>query len=130
VWQSFGYNVLVLGAGLDAIPANLYEAASIDGAGAWRRFRTVTFPMLTPALFFSMVMTLIGALQVFAQPYVLTKGGPGQSTNTMVLYLYQNGFQFDAIGYASAIGWVLFVVIMLITGLQFAGQRRWVNYDQ
>lgn len=130
VWQSFGYNVLVLGAGLDAIPPALYEAAALDGAGRWHRFRRVTLPMLTPALFFSTVMTLIGAMQVFSQPYILTRGGPGQSTNTMVLYLYQNGFEFDAAGYASAIGWVLFAIIMLITGLQFAGQRKWVNYDR
>jgi multiple sugar transport system permease protein len=130
VWQSFGYNVLVLGAGIDSIPSTLYEAASLDGAGRWQRFRSVTLPMLTPALFFAMVMTLIGALQVFAQPYILTKGGPGQSTNTVVLYLYQNGFEFDAAGYASAIGWVLFAVVMLITGLQFAGQKRWVTYDR
>ncbi|MFI1092477.1 carbohydrate ABC transporter permease [Streptomyces sp. NPDC020917] len=128
IWQSFGYNLIVLGAGLDAIEDNLYEAARIDGAGPLRRFFSVTLPMLSPALFFTSTMTLISAFQVFTQPQLLTGGGPGESTNTLVLYLYQNGFSFDRLGYASAIGWVLFAMIMIVTGVQFAGQRRWVHY--
>lgn len=131
LWQTFGYNLLILSAGLTGVPESLYEAAHIDGANRWVRFTRITLPMLTPSLFFTSIMTVIGGLQIFAQPYLLTnEGGPGQSTNTIVLYLYQSGFENDALGYASAIGWVLFVVVMLITGLQFAGQRKWVTYDR
>ncbi|WP_232667255.1 carbohydrate ABC transporter permease [Pseudonocardia sp. TRM90224] len=130
VWQSFGYNVIVLGAGIAAIPKEIVEAARVDGAGAWRRLRTIVVPMISPSLFFASIMTMIGAFQVFVQPQVLTAGGPGEATNTMVLHLYRNGFSFDMLGYASALAWVLFVIVMLITALQFVGQRRWVNYDQ
>jgi multiple sugar transport system permease protein len=130
VWQSFGYNVIVLGAGLTAIPREILEAARVDGAGAWRRLRSIVLPMISPSLFFASIMTMIGAFQVFAQPQVLTQGGPGEATNTMVLHLYRNGFSFDRLGYASALAWILFVIVMLITALQFAGQRRWVNYDK
>lgn len=130
VWQSFGYNVIVLGAGLAAIPKELIEAARVDGAGAWRRLRSVVLPMMSPSLFFASIMTMIGAFQVFVQPKVLTEGGPGEATNTMVLHLYRNGFSFDKLGYASALAWILFVIVMLITALQFVGQRRWVTYDK
>ena len=129
VWQGFGYNMLVFSAGLDAIPETILEAAAIDGAGPWRRFWSVTFPMMSPAIFFAMVMTLITSFQVFVQPYILTNGGPGVTTTTMVLYLYRTGFQFFNLGLASAVAWMLFVIIMLVTALQFVGQKRWVNYD-
>jgi multiple sugar transport system permease protein len=129
VWQGFGYNMLVFSAGLDAIPQSLHEAASIDGAGPLRRFWSVTLPMLSPSMFFAMIMTLITSFQVFVQPYALTAGGPGVATETMVLHLYREGFvQFD-LGTASTIGWFLFMIIMLVTALQFIGQRRWVHYD-
>ncbi|HEY0247027.1 MAG TPA: sugar ABC transporter permease [Gryllotalpicola sp.] len=130
VWQSFGYNVIVLSAGLGSIPREILEAARVDGTSPWSRLRHIILPMISPSLFFTMTMTLIGAFQVFVQPQILTQGGPGESTNTFVLYLYRNGFSFDKLGYASALAWVLFVVVMLITALQFAGQRRWVNYDK
>jgi len=129
VWQGFGYNMLVFSAGLDAIPETILEAAAIDGAGPWRRFWSVTLPMMSPAIFFAMVMTLITSFQVFVQPYILTNGGPGVTTTTMVLYLYRTGFQFFNLGLASAVAWMLFVIIMLVTALQFVGQKRWVNYD-
>jgi multiple sugar transport system permease protein len=129
VWQGFGYNMLVFSAGLDAIPQSLHEAASIDGAGPLRRFWSVTLPMLSPSMFFAMIMTLITSFQVFVQPYALTQGGPGVATETMVLHLYREGFvQFD-LGTASTIGWFLFMIIMLVTALQFLGQKRWVHYD-
>ncbi|WP_212612667.1 carbohydrate ABC transporter permease [Pseudonocardia hierapolitana] len=129
VWQGFGYNMLVFSAGLDAIPQSLHEAASIDGAGPLRRFWSVTLPMLSPSMFFAMIMTLITSFQVFVQPYALTAGGPGVATETMVLHLYREGFvQFD-LGTASTIGWFLFMIIMLVTALQFLGQKRWVHYD-
>ncbi|MCU1572338.1 MAG: transporter, permease protein [Micrococcaceae bacterium] len=129
VWQGLGYNIFVLGAGLSSINPALLEAARIDGAGAWQRFSRIIFPMLSPSLFFCTVMTIIGSFKVFTQPFLLTLGGPGQSTNTIVLYLYRNGFSFDKMGYASALAWVLFVIVMLITALQFSQQKRWVNYD-
>lgn len=130
VWQSFGYNVIVLSAGLGGIPKEILEASRIDGTSAFSRLRYVVLPMLSPSLFFCSTMTMIGAFQVFVQPLFLTQGGPGEATNTFVLYLYRNGFVFDRLGYASALAWILFVVVMLITALQFAGQRRWVNYDK
>jgi multiple sugar transport system permease protein len=129
VWQGFGYNMLVFSAGLDAIPQSLHEAASIDGAGPLRRFFSVTLPMLSPSMFFAMIMTLITSFQVFVQPYALTAGGPGVTTETMVLHLYKEGFQQFDLGTAATIGWFLFMIIMLVTALQFLGQKRWVHYD-
>ncbi|MBV9998505.1 MAG: sugar ABC transporter permease [Verrucomicrobia bacterium] len=129
VWQGFGYNMLVFSAGLRSIPRPLYEAAAIDGAKPWTRFRRITLPLLTPSIFFGMVMTFITSFQVFVQPYVLTAGGPGVSTTTVVYYLYNNGFQYFKMGYASAIGWVLFAVIMVATALQFGLQKRFVHYE-
>lgn len=129
VWQSFGYNVIVLSAGLGGIPKQILEASRVDGASAWNRLRHIVLPMISPSLFFAMTMTMIGAFQVFAQPQILTQGGPGEATNTFVLYLYRNGFVFDKLGYASALAWILFLIIMLITALQFLGQKKWVNYD-
>ena len=128
LWQGIGYNIIVLTAGLNAINPSLYEAAQIDGASALQRFIRITLPMLTPSIFFCTVMTVIGAFKVFTQPYTLTFGGPGTSTTTIVLYLYQNGFSYDKLGYASALAWVLFVLVMLITALQFSQQKR-VTYD-
>ena len=130
LWQVVGYNIVVLGAGLNNINPSVLEAARVDGTGPVQRFTKVIFPLLSPALFFCTVMTLIGAFKIFAQPYMLTKGGPGNSTTTIVLYLYNQGFSYDKLGYASAIAWVLFVIVMLITAVQFAGQKKWVNYDQ
>jgi multiple sugar transport system permease protein len=130
IWQGFGYNMLVFSAALDAVPTSLVEAAAIDGAGAGARFFRIVLPLMTPAIFFAVVLTLISAFQVFAQAYVLTGGGPGNTTTTLVLYLYEQGFQFYKLGLASAVAWVLFVIILLITVIQFIGQKKWVNYDQ
>ncbi|MBV9391677.1 MAG: sugar ABC transporter permease [Verrucomicrobia bacterium] len=129
IWQGFGYNMLVFSAGLRSIPPPLYEAAAIDGAKPWTRFWKITLPLLTPSVFFGMVMTFITSFQVFVQPYVLTAGGPGVSTTTVVYYLYNNGFQYFKMGYASAVGWILFAVIMAATALQFGFQRRLVHYE-
>ncbi len=129
VWQGFGYNMLVFSAGLDAINPNLYEAADIDGVSRWRQFWTITVPMLSPSMFFAAVLTMITSFQVFSQPYILTGGGPGAATQTMVMYMYQKGFQFYSLGMASAISTVLLTIIVLVTGLQFLGQRRFVHYD-
>lgn len=129
LWQAFGYNLIILSAGLKAIPDSVYEAAAIDGASPVQRFFKITLPMVSPALFFCMIMTVIGSFKIFVQPYLLTLGGPGESTNMLVLYLYRNAFTYDRMGYASALAWALFVLVMLVTALQFSQQKRFVNYD-
>jgi multiple sugar transport system permease protein len=130
IWQGFGYNMLVFSAALDAVPASLTEAAAIDGAGIVARFFRIVLPLITPSIFFAVVLTLISSFQVFTQAYVLTGGGPGNATTTMVVYLYEQGFQFYKMGLASAVAWVLFIIILVITIFQFIGQKRWVHYDQ
>jgi multiple sugar transport system permease protein len=130
IWQGFGYNMLVFSAALDAVPTSLTEAATIDGASPSARFFRIVLPLITPSVFFAVVLTLISSFQVFTQAYVLTGGGPGNATTTMVLYLYEQGFRFFNLGLASAIAWVLFVIILIITVVQFIGQKRWVHYDQ
>lgn len=128
VWAGFGYNMIIFVAGIQAIPQSIYDAAEIDGVNAWTRFRSITFPMISPSIFFALVMTLISGLKVFEQPYILTGGGPGSSTTTLVFYLYQQGFQNYDLGYASSIAWMLFVVIMGVTFIQFWAQKKWVHY--
>lgn len=129
LWQNVGYNMLVFSAGLQAIPHMYYEAAAIDGANRWKRFWRITLPMLSPSIFFGTVLTVITSLQVFDQPFIITGGGPGIASTTMVLYLYQNAFSYFHMGYASALAWVLFGIIMIITALQFVLQRKWVYYE-
>ena len=129
LWYGFGYNMLVFSAGIQAIPQHLYEAAAIDGAQRWQRFFSITLPLLSPSLFFGLVLTLITSFQVFDQVYILTAGGPGTDTTTLVFYTYQNGFVYFHMGYAATISSVLFVLIMLVTLLQFALQKRWVYYE-
>lgn len=129
LWQSVGYNTLIFSAGLDALPGDVLEASRLDGAGPWHRLRHVILPLLTPSIFFAMVMTLISAFQLFAEPFVLTQGGPGNATETLVTYLFRTGFRQYDMGLASAIAWVVFGLIMLVTAAQFIGQRRWVHYD-
>ncbi len=115
IWKNFGFNMVILVAGLQSIPESLYEAARIDGAGGWARFRHVTLPMLMPTLTFVGVMTLIGDLQLFAEPYVMTQGGPLHATLSVVLLMYLEGFRWWNIGYAAAIALVLFVMILALT---------------
>jgi multiple sugar transport system permease protein len=129
VWQGFGYNMLVFSAALDAVPENLTEAAAIDGANAWTVFWRIKLKLISPSIFFATMMTLITSFQVFAQPFILTKGGPGSATSTIVLYIYNQGFQFHQLGLASAAAWVLFVIILGVTAVQFLGQKKWVHYD-
>jgi multiple sugar transport system permease protein len=129
VWKGFGYNMVLFLAGLQGIPTSIYEAATIDGASAWQRFWRITLPLLSPVIFLAVVLTVISSFQVFDQALVMTNGGPANATNTIVLYIYQNGFQFFRMGYASAIAWVLFGVIFLFTLFQMRLQGRWVQYD-
>ena len=123
VWKNFGYNMLIFVAGLQAIPDDLYEAAQLDGANAWQRFRTVTLPMLGPTLVFVAVITMIGYFQLFAEPYVMTRGGPLRATTSLVLLMYEEGFRWWRMGYAAALAFVLFVVIMAATLVQLRLQR-------
>jgi multiple sugar transport system permease protein len=129
VWQGFGYNMLIFSAALDAVPESITEAAMLDGAGQWRTFWRIKFPMITPSVFYATTMTLITSFQVFTQPYIMTKGGPGSATLTVVQYLYKEGFSYQNLGMAAAAGSILFVVILMITAVQFVGEKRWVNYD-
>ena len=124
VWKGFGYNRLIFIAGLQAIPEDLYDAAEIDGASAWRRFFSITLPMLAPTLVFVSVITMIGYFQLFAEPYVMTQGGPLRSTTSVVLLMYEEGFRWWRMGYAAAIAFVLFIVILLATLLQFRLQKE------
>ncbi len=128
VWKGLGYSMVIFLAGLQSIPSDLYHAATIDGAGIWRRFRHITLPMLSPTTFFIIVITLINAFQVFEQTYVLTKGGPANSTLTLSYYIYQNAFQFFQMGKATALAYVLFAIIFVVTLIQFRVQKRWVFY--
>ncbi len=124
VWKNFGYNMLIFIAGLEAIPQELYEAAHLDGAGAWRRFRHVTLPGLAPTFLFVGVITMLGHFQLFAEPYVMTQGGPLRSTTTLVLLMYEEGFRWWRMGMAAAIAFVLFVIMLLGTVLQMRLQRE------
>ncbi|MES1245377.1 MAG: sugar ABC transporter permease [Acidobacteriota bacterium] len=125
VWKNFGYDVIVLVAGLNSIPDSLYEAARLDGAGFWTQLRHVTLPMLLPSLFFCAVITTIGYFQIFAEPYVMTNaGGPLNATLTMVLLMYKQGFRWWSMGYASAVAFVLCAVILAVTAVMNRFQRR------
>jgi multiple sugar transport system permease protein len=128
LWGIGGGMVIFL-AGLQGLPEHLYEAAKIDGAGPLSLFRHITFPMLTPTIFFILITDTIGSLQTFTNVYVMTNGGPGSATLMYGLYLYQNAFTFLKMGYACALAWVMFAVVLLLTYLQFRGASRWVYYE-
>lgn len=129
LWGIGGTMVIFL-AGLQDIPEQLYEAAEIDGAGAWHKFRTITIPLLTPSIFFNLIMGVINSFQVFTQAYVMTRGGPLYSTYFYVLYIYDEGFQYMHMGYASALAWILFIIILSLTLIQFVFSKRWVVYER
>jgi multiple sugar transport system permease protein len=125
VWKGFGYTMIIFIAGLQNIPEELYEAARLDGAGAWGQFRHVTLPMLGPTFLFVGVVVAIGQLQIFAEPYVMTQGGPLNKTLTIVMMMYQQGFKFWRMGYAASVAFVLFLVIGAATLLQMRmGEKR------
>ncbi|HVS30769.1 MAG TPA: sugar ABC transporter permease [Thermoanaerobaculia bacterium] len=124
IWKNFGYNMIIFVAGLQSVPEELYEAARIDGAGAWRQFRHITIPMLAPTFVFVGVITAIGYLQLFAEPYVMTPdGGPLNSTLSVVMLMYREGFRWWSMGYAAAIAFVLFVIIMATSLVQLRLRR-------
>jgi multiple sugar transport system permease protein len=124
VWKGFGYTMIIFIAGLQQIPDELYEAATLDGAGKWRQFRHVTLPMLAPTFLFVGIVVAIGQLQIFAEPYVMTRGGPLNKTLTVVMLMYEQGFKFWEMGYAAAVAFVLFLVIGAATLLQMKMQGK------
>jgi multiple sugar transport system permease protein len=131
IWQ-FGSPMVIFLAGLKQVPQELYDAAAVDGAGAWRRFRSITFPMITPIVFFNVVLQIIQAFQAFTPAYVVSggSGGPSDSTLFYTLYLYQQGFANLNMGYASAMAWVLLLIIATFTMINFGLARRWVFYEE
>jgi len=129
VWQNFGFSFLLFVGGLANIPRDVYEASSLDGIEGWARFRYITVPLLSPTILVASVMAVIGALQIFDQPYVLTRGGPGDSTRTAVMVIFESAFQQLEFGRASAIGIVLTLLIIAVTAVQFRLSRKFVFYQ-
>jgi multiple sugar transport system permease protein len=127
-WKDLGFVMVILLAGLQAIPADILEAARADGANNWQRFWRITLPLLSPSTFFVVVISLINGFQVFDQVYVMTKGGPAGSSQVVVGQIYDLTFRYGRAGEASALSWILFVLILVITAVQIRGQRRWVHY--
>jgi multiple sugar transport system permease protein len=124
-----GSAILIYLAGLQSIPNELYESAEIDGASAFRRLTNITVPLMTPTIFFNVVMNLIGAFQVFTQAFITTSGGPNNATLTMVLHMYRKGFEQLRFGYAATVSWALFVIILIFTALVFRSSSIWVYYE-
>lgn len=123
VWKNFGYNMIIFIAGLQNIPEELYEAADIEGANGWQKFKSITLPMLAPTTLFVTLITMIGFFQVFAEPYVMTQGGPLNKTLTIVQYMYQEGFRWWNMGYSASIAFVLFFIIFIGTMIQLKIQK-------
>ena len=128
IWRGVGYYMVIYLAALQGIPSYLYEAAEIDGASAWQRFRYITLPMLTPATFFVSMMLTIACFKIFDLIMVMTRGGPGRATNVLVIHTYNTAFREFRFGYSSAIAMVLFVIVLVITIIQFRMEKRWVSY--
>ena len=128
LWGSGAAMIIVL-AGLQGVPQHLYEAAEIDGANHWQRFQHVTIPMLSPTLFFILVLSVIASFQVFTTAYVMTGGGPAESTLFYMLYLYRRAFVLLDMGYAASMAWILFVAVLALTLVNFKLASRWVYYE-
>jgi len=124
VWKSFGYSMIIFIAGLQNIPEDLYEAASIEGANEWQKFKSITIPMLAPTTLFISIITIVSFFQLFAEPYIMTQGGPLNKTLTIVGYMYQEGFRWWNMGYAAALSFVLFFIILIVTIVQFKIQKN------
>lgn len=129
LWGAGGGRMIIFLAGLQGVPASLREAAALDGAGPWANFRHVTLPMISPVMFFNVVLGVIGSFQFFTQAYVMTGGGPNNASLFYALYLFRNAFETFRVGKASAMAWVLFAILLAITALQFWLSRRWVHYE-
>lgn len=129
VWKDMGFFGLILLSGIIGINRTYYEAASIDGAGGWKKFTRITLPLLTPAVFYVLIVGMINSFQLFPQIMIMTDGGPNGATQVMVERIYKYGFRYYRMGYAAAFSWILFVIIMIFTAIQMKGQERWVHYD-
>ncbi len=129
LWGVGGQRMIIFLAGLQGIPESYYEAARLDGAKKWAQFRHVTLPLLSPVMFFNLVLGLIGSFQVFTSAYVMTKGGPNNASLFYALYIFRNAFEYFKMGKASALAWVLTLILVVITALQFRIGRRWVHYE-
>ncbi len=127
-WKDLGFVMVILLAGLQAISPELYDAAKVDGAGWWRRTRSITIPLLSPSTFFVFVISLINGFQVFDQVYAMTGGGPAGSSQVVVQQIYDLTFRYGRAGEASALSWMLFIVVLAVTVIQIRGQKKWVNY--
>jgi multiple sugar transport system permease protein len=124
-----GFQMVIFLAGLQGVPKELNDAAAIDGANAWNRFLNVTVPIISPVIFFNLIIGIIGSFQVFTSAFIMTRGGPQDSTLFLVLYIYRNAFEYFRMGYAATLAWLLFVIIMLFTAIQFFLANRWVHYE-
>lgn len=128
LWKGIGYNMVIFLAALKGVPEHLYESARIDGANRWHQFWNITFPMISPSTFFVTITSVINSFQVFDVTTVLTAGGPGNATNTLVMMIYQYAFEFFRMGYASAIAYVLFGIVLIFTLIQLYASKKWVHY--
>jgi multiple sugar transport system permease protein len=128
IWKGTGFNMVIFLAGLQGIPKTYYEAAEIDGATAWHKFRYITLPLLSPTTFFVVITTMINSFQIFQQAYILTEGGPREATTTIVFYIYKNAFEWFKMGYSCAQSVFLLLILILATLIQWRIQRRWVHY--
>lgn len=128
LWCS-GNTIIIYLSGLQSVPSHLYEAAEIDGAGKWNCFKNITVPMMTPIIFYNIVMAIINCLQTFTQAYIMTEGGPANASMFLSLLVYQNAFKYQRMGYSAAASWVLFVIVAILTALLFASSKKWVFYE-
>lgn len=124
-----GFQMIIFLAGLQGVPRELKDAAAIDGANTWHRFWNVTVPIISPVIFFNLIIGIIGSFQVFTSAFIMTRGGPQDSTLFLVLYIYRNAFEYFRMGYAAALAWLLFLIIMIFTAIQFFFANRWVYYE-
>lgn len=128
VWSNVGYAIMIYTSAIQGLPKDAYEAAEIDGANAFQQFRYLTINFLSPTTFFLVITTFITSFQVFAPIQIMTRGGPGSSSNVLVYYIYTSAFSFYKMGYASAMSWILFIILFAITMVQWHGQKKWVSY--
>lgn len=128
IWSGVGYAMMIYTSSLSSLPQDVYEAAEIDGAGEVRKFFSLTVPFLSPTTFFLVITTFITSFQIFAPIQIMTRGGPGTATNVLVYYIYTTAFTFYRMGYAASMSWILFIILFIITMVQWWGQRRWVSY--
>lgn len=128
IWANIGYSIMIYTSAIQGLPKEAYEAASIDGANGFQQFWYLTINFLSPTTFFLVITTVISSFQVFAPIQIMSRGGPGSSSNVLVYYIYTSAFSFYKMGYASAMSWILFIVLFLITLVQWHGQKKWVSY--